>query len=678
MKKMIQNLTIRKKLYIPNLLNAILLLIVIFFFFSSGFLIEDISEKEKIFAGLTARMRDTANRTKDYLNQALSYEDLEKNFSELMKHISDRDLTGRFSEIRSLVVQIREIEIQNADIEKQIAEFTDFSILQSNTFIQKISEKLADENLEQSVTKLERAVIAGASINTSANYEIKVLFEKLKNNIKVKDEILNYLDIANRNTEKDRVRLSGTPFVKLAEDSMAAISKVKELSLHYIRNMEKYHSVQKDIFQKIEESIQEVDQAGAALSRSFFGKIRMYLRNIVILLFITVSIGALISLFVARSIFESLKNAADVTKRIASGDLTVTMDAENNDEIGQLMKSMKNMAEKLREMITQVRQVTDQVDSGMRMIRIGTEELSATAADLSQGASEQAASSQQVSASMEEMTSGIRQNADNASETGKIALYCSENAEKGGKAVEETVAAMKKISEKISIIDEISTQTNFLALNAAIEAARAGEQGKGFAVVASEVRKLAVESKKAAAGISKLSASSVEIAEKAGEMLHKIVPDIRKTAELVQEISLSSNEQILGAEQVNTALQQLDFVIQKNAQSAEHLAATATQLSASANETAMVQMKKLKQAIGFFRISEEKAVPGEMAISAPEQSQLSAETLSQIRKILEARMTPVKNIPDGKSAEKKDECEFVLDEITNEIIRVCKSEYEKY
>ncbi|MGE0083164.1 MAG: methyl-accepting chemotaxis protein [Desulfococcaceae bacterium] len=678
MKKIIQNLTIRKKLYIPNLLNAILLLFVIFFFFSSGFLIEDISEKEKIFAGLTARMRDTAHRTKDYLNQALSYEDLEKDFSELMKHISDRDLTGRFSEIRSLVLQIREIEIQNADIEKQIAEFTDFSILQSNTFIQKISEKLADENLEQSVTKLERAVIAGASVNTSANYEIKVLFEKLKNNIKVKDEILNYLDIAIRNTEKDRVRLSGTPFVKLAEDSMAAISKVKELSLHYIRNMEKYHSVQKDIFQKIEESIQEVDQAGAALSRSFFGKIRMYLRNIVILLFITVTIGALLSLFVAKSIFESLKNAAEVTKMIASGDLTVTVDTGNNDEIGQLMKSMKNMAEKLREIIGEVRQVTEQVDSGMRMIRTGTEELSATASDLSQGANEQAASSQQVSASMEEMTSGIRQNADNASETGKIALSCAQNAEKGGKAVEETVAAMKKISEKISIIDEISTQTNFLALNAAIEAARAGGQGKGFAVVASEVRKLAVESKKAAAGISKLSASSVEIAEKAGEMLHQIVPDIRKTAELVHEITVSGNEQILGAEQVNTALQQLDFVIQKNAQAAEHLAATATELAAGANETAVVQMKKLKQSIGFFRISEEKAVPGEMAISFPEQSQLPSETLSQIRKILETHIASVKNIPDGKSAEKKDECEFVLDEMTNEVKRVCKSDYESY
>lgn len=226
--------------------------------------------------------------------------------------------------------------------------------------------------------------------------------------------------------------------------------------------------------------------------------------------------------------------------------------------------------------------------------------MNATAERMSQGASEQAASAEEASSSMEEMAANIRQNAENAQQTEKIAIQAANDAEKGGQAVAETVNAMKQIAEKISIIEEISRQTNMLALNAAIEAARAGEHGKGFAVVADAVRKLAERSQSAAGEISNLSNTSVEIAENAGEMLSKIVPDIRRNAELVQEINAASNEQNTGTDQINSAIQQLDQVIQQNASAAEELSAMSEEMASSSESLAM-QSEELQQAISFFK-----------------------------------------------------------------------------
>jgi methyl-accepting chemotaxis protein len=205
---------------------------------------------------------------------------------------------------------------------------------------------------------------------------------------------------------------------------------------------------------------------------------------------------------------------------------------------------------------------------------------------------------------MEEMTSNIRQNTDNSRQTEKIATRSAGDAEEGGKMVTETVRAMRDIAGKISIIQEIARQTNLLALNAAIEAARAGEHGKGFAVVASEIRKLAERSQQAAGEISKLSGSSVEIAERTGETLAAIIPNIRRTADLVMEITAASGEQDKGATQISRAILQLDQVIQQNASGAEELASTAEQLSA---QSALLQTR-----IGFFRIADDGSVAGGM------------------------------------------------------------------
>jgi methyl-accepting chemotaxis protein len=309
---------------------------------------------------------------------------------------------------------------------------------------------------------------------------------------------------------------------------------------------------------------------------------------VVAIILVAIALSVTIALVITRSILGPLGEAMAASDNLAKGNLTIDLEVDRKDEMGQLLTTMKNMLERLRGVVADVKTAADNVASG-------SEQLSAGAQQMSQGTTEQAASTEEASSSVEEMNATIKQNADNAMQTEKIALKSAADAQESGKAVSQTVTAMKQIAEKIGIIEEIARQTNLLALNAAIEAARAGEHGRGFAVVAAEVRKLAERSQVAAAEISELSGTSVEVAEQAGQMLAKLVPDIQKTSELVQEISASSREQSSGADQINNAIQQLNQVVQQNAGAAEEMASTAEELS--------LQADHLQQVMAYFRIS---------------------------------------------------------------------------
>lgn len=304
-------------------------------------------------------------------------------------------------------------------------------------------------------------------------------------------------------------------------------------------------------------------------------------------LVIALLIGVLLAVFLTNLITAPIKKGVDFAKTIANGDLNAKIDVDQKDEIGILADALTQMVAKLKDIVTNI-------VSGADNIASASLQMSSTSQEMSQGANEQASSTEEVSSSMEEMSSNIQQNTDNARQTESISVKATEGVRKGNEASQKSVAAMKEIAQKITIINDIAFQTNILALNAAVEAARAGEHGKGFAVVAAEVRKLAERSAKAAGEIDMVSKEGVEISENAGRLLSEIVPEIEKTARLVQEIAAASIEQSSGADQVNSAIQQLNQVTQQNAAAAEEMATSSEELSSQADQ--------LKDIVSYFKI----------------------------------------------------------------------------
>ena len=401
---------------------------------------------------------------------------------------------------------------------------------------------------------------------------------------------------------------------------------------------------------------------------------------------LVIGLGA--ALWLSRAVGRGLAAAAGVADRVAEGDLDTPIDTDARDEIGDLMRALRRMLDAFRQtggaldalaegdltvthsarserdrvgrsiksMLTRLGDVIRRTSAGAAAVDSGARELNATAEQLSAGATRQAAAAQEASASVEEMTANIRQSADNAAQTEKIALQSAGEAEKSGEAVGEAVDAMRSIAGKITVIREIARQTDLLALNAAVEAARAGEHGRGFAVVASEVRKLAERSQAAATEIGALSERTLAVSGEAGGMLETLVPNIRRTADLVQEISAAAREQNTGAEQINQAIRDLDQIIQQNAAAAGQASATSEGLSR--------QAAGLTELVGFFQLPDmpvaaaPQHIPaGAAAGTAPEAGQARAAAPA----VPEAAATAKAGERAGNSPVDADDAGFDLD-----------------
>lgn len=326
----------------------------------------------------------------------------------------------------------------------------------------------------------------------------------------------------------------------------------------------------------------------AVHSEEVFVGVQQLLINLATSFLATLIVLSIILWILSRNIITiPLKKLISVTREISNGYLNQNITIKSNDEVGEMAGALRRMTDELRRIVNSIQKASDNIASGSRQISSSSEQVA-------QGANQQASSTEQISSSMEEMVANINQNSDNARETESIATKAAQGINNVREASIESLEAVRFITEKISIIDEIAERTDLLAINAAIEAARAGEQGKGFAVVANEIRKLAERSQKAAQEIDKYSKSSLDTTEKAGTLMEGIIPEVERTAQLIQEIAAASIEQNSGATQVNDAVQQLSNVTQENSAASE-------QMSTGASELAR-QAELLRKTIAFFSL----------------------------------------------------------------------------
>lgn len=589
----LKNLSIRQKLTVVIIGQAVFISLLVFFIFYLNRNLNNVSEAKIEFNNQINKLRDISVSVKDYLSGSVPYQTIDEIFTEI--DLSDTTievnklLAGHHKDIR----KIEELKVINDSIQKRVTFLTGESMKRSDEFIYGVSKRLYSRSQRVRVSNVERLVIAGANNNNHNNYEIRLLFYKMKENVnKNKDTLLMYLDKAIANTSNDMKTMANTQFAHLPIESRNMLNMVKKQTLVYIANIETIDNKSNAIFAFNASLVQKLNNQDINQTKESFTGLKVL---IFILFTILLVISTLFILFIfnlSKTIGNTLSALQKKFRLIADGILVTEIEDKyinRFDEFGMIFSTLKQTIEKLREIINEIRNSTDS-------IVLGTEEISSSAEQIAQGANEQASSSEQVSASMEEMVSSINQNAANAQITEKIAVEAAKSIEQVTEASKRSLASVRDIAEKIKAVGDIAEKTDLLAINAAVEAARAGEHGKGFAVVAAEVRKLAEHSQKAALEIIKFSKLSLKETEEAGRLLEEIVPEIRKNANLVREISAASVEQNSGASQINLAIQQLSQITQQNSAAAEELASGSEELAAQANS--------LKSTAAYFRINE--------------------------------------------------------------------------
>ncbi len=541
---------LKYRLMVPSMLFAIVLVMLVMMSIYAQRMVADVSNNIRTMEGDKDAVNEIAMGVTAYFGSHLDWDSLRGAYEAASMQLANASLREQMAKIWKKMESHQELVVSNNQIDEKIMTLTKFSIKNSNTFLAQLSQRLTDETERAAVSKLERVCIAGANHNTSASYDVQVLFQKLKIDVNAKEEALTYLDDLIANVEKDIVALANTPFEATAIATKDANVKVKQNMLEYIANVEVQQAIYQSVLAEVETIYGDLEKKSLDLRNMLFEKVQQGIR-----LFLYMFLGA----FVIALLFSLA----------ISRKLTVTL----SQTIGRLNDTANHVAS-------------------------ATNELSDASQSLAEGNSEQAASIEETSSSLEEMSAMTQQNADNAKEADTYMTAAKNIVSNANGAMTRLVDSMETINHAseetfkiIKTIDEIAFQTNLLALNAAVEAARAGEAGAGFAVVAEEVRNLAMRAADAARDTASLIENTVkkvqegaDIAEETRSSFQQVNESSSKAAGLVGEIAAGSREQAEGVQQINMAVTEMEKVVQRNAANAEESASTAEEMRFQAEQ----------------------------------------------------------------------------------------------
>jgi len=585
-----RNIKISKKLTIGIIGQVVLIALMVYFVFSLNNNMDTMVEQKAESLKENNTLRAMSNLFTDFIYDKITYSELETELNKIEKAVANNDYRNKIKDFKGELEKIQQLKVDHMGIEDLLMTLTGESLKQSNGFVNNMSARLSDPVARQYVSTLERRVIAGANAGSNHVQNIRFMFLKIKEDILYKDSLLTFLDKAIAQAEIDIENLKRTKLAGLPVEAAKANSNIKTLVVEYVESIEESNRIRMNLVAALDNFMEELSQDDLNKTKISFAGFQSKVRNVfIILLIITISIIVL-NFTLSKILTFLFKGLTADLYKISNGDLTMKVPehiSRRTDEIGMLSQSFSSLVDNLKN-------VAGTVISGADNVASASQQISSSAQQISQGASEQASSAEEVSSTMEEMTSNIQQNVDNSSLTEKISTQAAEGISSVKMASQESLRSIKKIAEKITIVNDIAFQTNILALNAAVEAARAGEHGKGFAVVASEVRKLAERSKIAADEIVSLSRDSVSVTEDSVNQMNEIIPQIENTAKLLQEISSSIFEQNVGANQVNAAIQQQNQVTQQNAAASEEMATSSEELAGQADQ--------LRDSIEFFKI----------------------------------------------------------------------------
>lgn len=589
MKKM----KITEKLMIGIVGQVVLIILMLVFIFNLNRNLDRMNDTKKKSSKEMNLIGGLSHLFNDYVYDEISYQDLIQRLDEIENEIEVEYYAEEMNSLKEKLADIQNLKAQNRELEDLFMNLTGESLKKSNGYIIDVSSRLADPEKRMHVSNLECQVIAGANGGSEHVYNTRLMFLKLKEDISYKVDLLEFLNKAINQGNEDAKRLINTKLAAFPVEAVKANSKIRDVVVQFINNLESTNSKRIELIDTTEEFIASINQKDLDETETVFNQLRNKVQNVfLILLIITLAI-IILNFTLSKLLSFVFKGLTSDLYKISKGDLTMIVPdhiKERKDEIGMLSKSFVSLVDNLKNIV-------GNVITGADYVANASLQISASAQQISQGASEQASSAEEVSSSMEEMTSTVEQNADNAALTEKISITAAEEISKVRDASQESLHSIKLIADKISIVNDIAFQTNILALNAAVEAARAGEHGKGFAVVASEVRKLAERSKVAADEINSLSVKSVRVTEDSVTQMESIIPQIANTANLLQEISKSIHEQKIGATQVNSAIQQLNNVTQQNASASEEMATSSEEMSGQAD--------MLRETVSFFNLGEQ-------------------------------------------------------------------------